>query len=64
LFRAIAVVILGNSFGMELAQPFRYFPLRRVLLPSDGQNGTCSAVAGLSSSPCASSLGETESTVK
>jgi hypothetical protein len=36
--RVIAVVILGNPFGMELAQPFRYFPLRRVLLPSDRQN--------------------------
>jgi hypothetical protein len=57
-------VILGNPFGMELAQPFRYFPLRRVLLPSDGQNGTCSSLTGLPSSPCALSLGRTESTVK
>jgi hypothetical protein len=38
LLRAIVVVILGNPFGMELAQPLRPFLLRHVFLPSDRQN--------------------------
>jgi hypothetical protein len=41
---AIVLVILGNPFGMELAQPLRDFLFHRVLLPSSSLGGKESTV--------------------